>query len=118
MSDPERLRELRQQQSLVRQHLDWLERAIAAETQRQGAPAPTDPGAVKVTETGGGMLDVPKPATPGPDVDSQAEAVLQEYRTAPRDLEREVRRGCALYFGAALVLLFAVIALLYFVLRH
>ena len=85
MSD--RSDELRRQRDLLREHLAWIEREIAAEAQRSG-PAP---------------LAEPLPQiSPSPVEDTDAEAILSEYRRAGSSISTQTKRGCILYFALAL----------------
>ena len=51
------------------------------------------------------------PATP-----AAADALLDEYRVAPDTLKTDVRKGCFLYFAAALLAVAATVVILYFLL--
>lgn len=127
----DRLAQLRRQRALVQEHLAWLEREIA-ETEKTGAtePAPASSGnqtnqdrpapALSSSAFAAGLTrgrnDALEPAANT--TDTQAEAVMEEYRVGSDDLQRDVRKGCFLYFAAALALLVAGVAGLYFALRH
>lgn len=88
---PDRLHELRRQRALVSQHLDWLDREIAA------ADPPAPPPATAPLET------VPLAAMSVP-----------EYIPDPEGAGRATRRGCLLYAALAFVLFFALLATIYF----
>ena len=113
---PDRLVELRRQRALVQEHLAWLDREIVAAENAPSAPAAATavrdarPGPsaapVAVARTG----NLAPVAAPSPD------AILEEYAVAPGTVKSEVRKGCLLYFVAALALLVLVIAVLYFAL--
>jgi hypothetical protein len=126
---PDRLEELRRQRALVQQHLDWLDREIAAEAEKTdqetagariatlGAAAVpktfSPPSASAITATTPAAHAVTPAA--GPDADT----ILEKYRVAPTALHNDVRKGCLLYFAVALALFFAGVIILYFVLsRH
>lgn len=49
-----------------------------------------------------------------PLVNATADAILQEYRTEPGSVKEDVRKGCFLYFFAALALVAAGVIALYF----
>lgn len=140
-SASDRLNELRRQRALLREHIAWLEREIAGEEAKAAPTGPAPqvpasppdevergaPGARVTTAEGGGRPSAP--AVPAEadeagreitadDVESAADAVLEEYRVAPTDLQRDVRRGCLLYFAAGFLLFVAAVAGLYFALRH
>ena len=90
MSD--RSDQLRRQRDLLREHLAWLEREIAAESDKPlEAPTAWQPPSIN---------------PPAPMDDRDAEAILSEYRTQPTSIMRDTKRGCILYFVVALVLLF------------
>ena len=44
--------------------------------------------------------------------------MLEEYRVAPDTLKSDVKKGCLLYFFAALALLAVGMVALYFIFRH
>jgi hypothetical protein len=136
MSD--RLAELRRQRALVQQHVEWLDREIAAEAARL---SPAEAGAklaavvaaatpAVATPAGAPPLAKPvapttrsRPSTPSTDAPEatatpEAERILDEFRVEPTSLHSDVRKGCLLYFAAALALFAAVVALLYFTLPH
>ena len=134
-----RINDLRRQRDLLREHLAWLEREIAATENALGTePAATPKDDVTAT-TAPGPSFVPasaantdalfkttgKEATPAtPDtaaaapVDPDADAILDEYRTPRGDLQRDVKMGCFLYFAAALLIFGVAVVVLYFALRH
>lgn len=99
------LDELRRQRELVANHLAWLDRQIAqrsAATLASRAPSAT-------------------PAHPEPQRDvapvADPDAILHQYQVEPTNVQRDVRRGCLLYFVIASVLLGAGVWLLYVALR-
>jgi len=129
----ERLSELLRQRALLQEHLAWLNREITAATARQPPPvvgippaapppapahaavAPPIPATVVVPANIASVdptvtLPGGHPVTPGPGAD----AILDQYRVPARSLHEDVRRGCLIYFVAALVLLGAGVVLLYF----
>jgi hypothetical protein len=141
MSD--RLAELRRQRALVQQHVEWLDREIAAETARlnpaqagakiaavvaAAAPAVATTPAVmpsavaapiaKTLASNPSLHSTPPVNVPEVAADPEAERILDEFRTTPGSLHQDVRKGCFLYFAAALALLAAIVALLYFTLPH
>lgn len=132
MSD--RLRELLRQRALLQEHLAWLDREIAAASGAQAAPGPAPlpvttppPGATSVpvgskplaNESAAGAALAAKVVAKGPAVAPQPvpDAIIEEYRVPPKTLEQDVRRGCFLYFAAALVLLALGVTVLYFAIR-
>ena len=96
MSD--RLDELRRQRELQREHLDWLDREIAA---LEGTA---------LHEAGSGL---PPPLAGAPAGSADAEAILEEYRRAPASIARRTKTGCLLYFAAAMGLLAMALVLIY-----
>jgi hypothetical protein len=106
MSD--RLQELLHQKALLAEHAAWLEREIAIERDLTGvipaAAAPASPA--------------PPPALPAPSADTEAETLLNQYRTNPQSIRRDVTRGCILYFLGALVLMGLGVLAIYLVYRH
>jgi hypothetical protein len=139
MSD--RLRELLRQRALLQEHVEWLDREIAAvrssasagpESRVEesaspvavtaatrfasvGAPAPTSDA-----ETAQGAFAevsaTPTAAIP-PEV-AAADAIIEEYRVPPETLRTDVRKGCLLYFFTALGLLALAVVALYFAYHH
>ena len=98
MSD--RLPELQRQRALIRDHLAWLDREIAA--LQPAAPSGSPPA------EGPGAGSRPAPAT-----DTQAAEILSHYRQEPVSLQDGVRRGCLLYFFGALGLLVVSVGVAY-----
>ena len=94
----ERLDHLRRQRALLLEHLAWLEAEIAREspspTLPKPAPAPVAAAAEPAIETSAG--DIPA------------------YDVNPASVHRDVKRGCWIYFSAALLLLGLGIVALYF----
>ena len=88
MSD--RLDELRRQRELQREHLEWIDREIAA---REGI-LPREPDEEPPQAAGRGAREV-----------RSAEAILEEFREHPVSIEKRTRLGCLLYFAAAVALL-------------
>jgi hypothetical protein len=124
MSD--RLAELRRQRALVEQHLAWLDREIAAETARLSpAEAGAKIAAVVTAAKPAATPSITKPIIPAPAMASvtpavtppanpEADRILEEFHVAPATVHEDVRKGCFLYFAAALAIFAAIIALLYF----
>ena len=96
MSD--RLKDLLRQRALAQEQLAWLEGEIARES---GAAAPVAPAASRVPPT---PAVAPKTAGPAHS-EAEVEAMLAQYRNDPAVLQSNVKRGCFLYFFAALGLL-------------
>jgi hypothetical protein len=98
--------ELRRQRELLREHIAWLEREIAAEEGIQASePFSRQPLAhFSVTAS---------------DADRDAEAILEEFRRSSPAIEAQAKRGCILYFSLAVGLLLAVtLAFAFYYMRH
>jgi len=93
MSD--RLRHLHRQQALLREHLAWLEDEVARET---GTPDGS------ATQTAVSVI-APIAGLSATDSTVDADALIERYATAERQKPADVRRGCLLIFGAALLLI-------------
>ena len=113
MHEPDRLAELRRQRALVQQHLEWLDAEIAAESQREErdiSPAVTPkPGRPVITRP---------VAMPTRSISSQAstplDPLLGQQPLAASDVKQDVKKGCLLYFAAALAAVVVSVAILYF----
>ena len=92
MSD--RLKDLQRQRALAQEQLAWFDREIARETGTQVLPpsAPTAPAA-RVP---------PSPPSTQPATPSDADAIIAQYQDPGRSVHSETKRGCLLYFFAAL----------------
>jgi hypothetical protein len=92
----ERLDELRRQRALAQEQLAWLDREIARESGPGSKPAPA--------------ATAPAPAATPTAMSTEAaraaDEILARYRDESPNTERDVKRGCYLYFVLALVLLF------------
>lgn len=113
----DRLEELRRQRTLVQQHLEWLDREIAAES---GKTTQTQTGAklaaVIASSNPTSITAPPSPAGTPHQGNPDADKILDKYRVAPESLRSDVRKGCWLYFAAAFAIFFGVVAILYFAL--
>lgn len=121
MSD--RLDALLRQRALLQEHLAWLDSEIAAARPGLAAapvaapapvvslplrPAPLAPAPVLAPAA-------PESAPVAPSVlAAQADEILESYRTPPTSLKSDVRKGCLLYFVAALALVALGVTALYF----
>jgi len=102
---PDRLEELRHQRALVQEHLTWLEHEIAQVTvTRLTLP----PFAMRSDRPG----TASRPPTPMP---AAAIPELSQFQVDPDNVQGDTRRGCFLYTGIALIIFFAVLAIIYFV---
>lgn len=93
MSD--RLRHLQRQQTLLREHLAWIESEIAHET-ASTETATTQPAATAPSVS----APVPKSSS-----DSDADALIERYAANERQNPGDLRRGCLLIFVASLLLM-------------
>ncbi len=102
MSD--RLTDLRRQRAAIQQHLDWLDREIAAEQTGPGAPPAPAPAA---------PVPVIHPTAPRA---SEADPGLTDLgQPDPVNAARQAKKGCLLYLVVALVIFFtAIFAIFYF----
>jgi hypothetical protein len=90
----DRLNDLRRQRTLQKEHLDWLDREIAALEGNAPRASPAPPP----------YLPVSAPAD-----DRDAEAILQEYRQPSTSIEQRTKMGCILYFMIAIAVLAVVL---------
>jgi flagellar biosynthesis/type III secretory pathway chaperone len=98
MSD--RLQELRRQKALLIEQAACLDREIAAEQARINLAPPA------------------AASQPPASADAAVEALLNQYRPDPQALRQSVKRGCYLYFLAALALLGLGVLTIYLVDHH
>jgi hypothetical protein len=94
----DRLDELRRQRALQREHLDWIEREIAALEEAARRQAGAEPPVV-LAEASANERD--------------AEAILGEYVQAPASIETRTKLGCILYFCLLLALMALCVGALY-----
>jgi hypothetical protein len=123
----DRLSELLRQRALLQEHLAWLDREIAAASDRPAAPqvpAPVVPPAAPVALPAAASLParvtVAVPAAPvavSAEAAPLADEILDQYRVPTQTLQTDVRKGCLLYFVGAFVLLFGIVAVLYLAFR-
>jgi hypothetical protein len=117
MSD--RLAELRRQRALVQTHLAWLDAEIA----REAGPAPALPPATPATipaappSVSDGALPALSATEEPPRMTPAADTILEEYRVPESALKSDVRKGCFLYFAAALAAVAAGVVVLYLLFR-
>jgi len=109
MSD--RLNDLQRQRALAQEQLAWLDREIAREA---GLAAPVTPAAPASTPA---PVPAPTVTATNAQIATEAEAILAQYKRDPADLEKNVKRGCYLYFFAAIGLVGLGVLVLYFLRR-
>ena len=114
MSD--RLQELLRQKALLDEHAAWLTREIAQERAKSGAglapdvlPAPATP---VPSPAPAAAITAPAPAPAA--LDAEAAAIIDQYRESDKTVQQNVKRGCILYFVAALALLALGVVAIYF----
>jgi hypothetical protein len=114
MSD--RLQELLRQKALLDEHAAWLTREIAQEQARSGArPAPAVPPAATAPAPAPGPAVAVAPASAVPAaLEAEADAIIDQYRESDKTVQQNVKRGCILYFVAALALLALGVVAIYF----
>lgn len=124
---PDRLVELHRQRALLQEHLAWLEREIAAESDQSDAatvqppastaiqaPAPFAPLATTSPLAGPTAAATARRVDRSTSPTSDADVIIEQYRASPGSLQSDVRKGCFLYFAAAFVLLGVGVVALYF----
>lgn len=109
MSD--RLAELRRQRQLIQEHLAWLDHEIAAAGAAPPEAAPEPAAAAN-------NAPAPKPPVESAAVAAEADALLRQYSSSPESLQKDVRKGCFLYFALASVAVIALVTVLYFALSR
>ena len=118
---PDRLAELRRQRSLLEEHLAWLDAEIAAAEKNADLTTATMPtvriaslpaaAAIPSTPTFPAMTSM---AVATDATAPAAEHILEQYRKEPSTVQQDVKKGCFLYFAAALALLGLGVTGLYF----
>lgn len=103
MSD--RLEELRRQRALQRDHLEWLDREIAALEADLWEDRSIPP------------LIGESPPPPPPQGSREAEDILAQYRSPAVAIERRTKLGCLIYFALAVAVLAVALGALYVHLR-
>lgn len=112
---PDRLQDLQRQRALVQEQLAWLDREIAAIQKNKVSVLPPEPAAVMIAPT--------SPKSPpirfgdASAAERAAEEILAQYQQESQSLQKTVKRGCFLYFFAALGLLVLGVFVLYLVKR-
>lgn len=123
MSAPDRLPELLRQRELIKEQLAWIEKEIAAASDKAWPPVAGvyDATAGKPLKPSG----PPAGPTPPPAVKAAAEfnpllaeEIIDQYRVAPGTMQTDLRKGCLLYFFGALALVALVVALLYYAFNY
>ena len=124
MSSTPRLTELRRQRALLQTHLAWLDGEIAAAEaadKATGASAASPIATVRDVPAGVAASAAVTAGGTRPEAasaDKDPDQVMDQFRVPSADLQRDVRKGCFLYFAAALLIVAGVVAVLYFALRR
>ena len=114
----DRLAQLRRQRALAQEQIDWINREIAeAESENSRKPASVLLQGVVTTPEATATPSLPSSASSSAATTSEDDDLIARYRVGPDALKNDVRKGCFIYFAAALLLLGAVVAVLYFSLR-
>lgn len=111
MQEPDRLAELRRQRALVQQHLEWIDREIDAangQVARASNPPEATPSSTLATPV---PLRATRSATSSP---ATMEPWMGEEPRAANDVRQDVKKGCLLYFAAAIAAVIFTVAVLYF----
>jgi hypothetical protein len=106
----DRLDEFRRQRSLLREHLAWLDREIAALEGSAPPEAPAPPAVPIRAPYAEFAPGAPIRARPS---DLDAEAILAEYRQPPVSIQKQAKVGCLLSFVAALALMAVFVTAVY-----
>lgn len=96
----ERLRHLQRQQTLLREHLAWIDGEIAREARENQTLAQPPPSTTATPSP---------PDTPGT-IPAEADSIIEKYAAAERQNPADIRRGCLVVFFSAFALLAAGIA--------
>lgn len=112
---PDRLQDLQRQRALVQEQLAWLDREIAAIQAKPIPVLPPEPAAVVMPLTS--AKSAPINFGDAAAAERAAEEILAQYQQESQSLQKTVKRGCMLYFFAALGLLVLGIFVLYLIKR-
>jgi hypothetical protein len=105
----DRSEELRRQRELVREHLAWLDREIAA---AEGSTLPQERAPLSPPR-----IVPPSYSSPAQPEPADAEAILSEFRQDTTSITSDTRRGCILYVVAALGVLALIVTAMFFYIR-
>ncbi|MDQ5979209.1 MAG: hypothetical protein QG602_2183 [Verrucomicrobiota bacterium] len=106
MSD--RLKELQRLRAAAQEQVAWLDREIARE---QSLPAAARSVVAPQPQTFSGIASSPRESTSPLDADK----LIQRYQRTGGSIKDEVKRGCFIYFYAALGLLVAGVIVAYLI---
>lgn len=114
----DRLAELQRQRALVQEHLAWIEREIVAADSTSPLSNPTGPNQPAATPAAAKASTPVATASTTENLSADVEALMDPYRVSPVDVQRDVRKGCLLYFVGALILGTGAVIGLYYALRR
>jgi hypothetical protein len=100
----DRLAELQRQRELLRDHLAWIEREIAAESGLSRPEIPNPPPSAR-------------PVHREPVAAPEAEAILAEFRQPSLSIANQTKAGCIAYFALAVGLLALLVTGFYFYMK-
>ncbi len=110
----ERLRHLQRQQSLLREHLAWIDAEIARETTAAPPTGATTSIPTVLPPAESAAAPAPSPTTT-PASAADADELLKRYADEERENPGAIRSGCFIVFGASLLLLIATVATVWLV---
>lgn len=111
MSD--RLQDLQRQRALVQEQLAWLDREIAEIQKNKISVLPPEPAAIVIAPISAKIAPVGFGDAAA--AERAAEEILAQYQQESQSLQKNVKRGCILYFIGALSLLILGVFALYLV---
>jgi hypothetical protein len=106
----DRLEAFQRQRALLREHIAWLDREIAALEGTAPPFAPTAPPYAPAAP--------PPLAAANPLVETEAEAILAEYRQPSVSIQKRAKLGCLIYFLIALAVMAAAVAVLFVMVKR
>ena len=108
---PDRLKELQHQRALVQQQLDWLDREIIAV--RVAAQGETPRPALTLRPPAPPVAEPREIVADDTAVKVAAEEIMAHYQQESQSLHGNIKRGCFIYFFAALALVALGVVVLY-----
>jgi hypothetical protein len=107
----DRLKDLQRQRALVQEQLAWIDREIATiQTKPVPVLPPSEPTAVVAP-----AKNAPASFGDAAAAERAAEEILAEYQQESQSLQKSVKRGCFLYFFAAMSLFVLGVFILYLI---
>ncbi len=97
----ERLRKLQRQQTLLREHLAWIDGELAREAEESSHPTAPEANSAHAL-----LISAPVAApAPAPDAQPNTDALMERYASSERQNPADLRRGCLLIFSAGVFLM-------------